>query len=1657
MTNWHMAHKRRKTSPILLYNAGHLTVALLLLEEQERRTTRAEQKHHKQGGRMWKLYLLVCSLSIVYAVTTVDVPPGDLVQPILSHISQPGDFLFQLTAGEYTLDGNLTYTASTPNSIVIQGAGDSTVITVLSPGMLNGLSLIVLRQFTLSHTNTTTVDCGLNFQENNLIIDRVNFTGAHSCSIGQVCHTMNTPCVVQGNDIYANSSTLNVYRGEIYTDYYVNVTLTRCHWTGNGSFLVSTSAGDITLSNSTFSSQYAIQSVISIRCGFGRMSLYNLVFSNIYGSAIWIQGGSTFPLSVLVQNNTFDAVNSADFKWSNPSVIYINYLVADRVDIIDCSFTNNARLTDPYIRYSGIFFIRGSAQHFNVDGGTFFNNTSPHSGTDYAPNYPTIASIHYSRLNFTQNSANAIYQINPFGSFTAEDIDVYTDDQLPAGWAFNMTLGYTNDTKNVILRRVRTAGGTSDSMVLSGLYGNVLLDQVTGIGNNGGRLFYSPATMTSFTVTNSTAGNYVSTGDGGFISLSGVCPFISIRHLTINNTSSASRGGAIFLSSSTPTHFSIEGITVYNSTAQTGGAMAIVSQVGSSFTLSDVSILAASAKSSGGGIYVSGFGDEVVMQNVRVVSSSASYGAGIYIEGSWTNVSVLESVFSGGSATEGGALLIATASEIVQLGGITIDSCSAQQMGGAVSFSGDTDGWIGISFFSQGRYVCMNNTTIDSCASLRGDDTEGEGYSTESTGAAVYINAGATTNVTVTNSVFSNGQSDDSGSIYINSAGSLNIFQSVISNNTANSNGGSIYAVGTSYILLSDTQLNGNMAGSYGGSVDIISKSGGMTVDVIRCVFSENKGQTGGAIYATDSLVVYGKMNLINCTITNNEAGYSGGALYFDTNNGTVYSEGTMWTNNTASQHGAIFYRSASGRSSVIFRSSVIDSNAASITGGIYLAGNMSRLELRDTRLSNNYGATGGALYVSEIPNMSVFYNCTFYGNRATITGGAIDMSSSGGTASVYMYKSVCEKNSAENGGCVYGVGVKQMYIAESNVSHNAGGAMRYGGGLNVLRAVNSSFINNTCSDSGSVFQLTSISSITLLSSLFSLNQAGKQGGAVYISEGAFTSISDSQFINNSAATGGAVYLSGGKTNITNTQCKGNRAQTNGGGLYINAVTSGKRQQTETRINGSELTENTAQNGGGAYIVSTASAVLVDSTSFTKNSAEYGGGIGLNGSVTLSNSQWNGNDAQYGTAIAAFSSGTLIQLNGQTTWLADGISLQLIGVSSVVCDTGSARAQGNQYTCEKQTTSGSGLGAGIIIAIVAASAAVVVIIAIIVTVVVIKRHNMRNRQKHFSFDLSSLDLGNAKKVVIDYNDIRGLVEIGQGGFGVVYSGEWRGAKVAIKQLLSQTVSREQLESFIQEVSLLQSLRSHPNLVMFIGTTIPPDPLSLVTEFCECGSLDGYLQKNPDTPFDVLSKFVIDIARGMLHLHRENIIHRDLAARNILLNSSLVAKVSDFGLSREVSNEEGNKTQSSVGPLKWMSPEALLQREYSSKSDVYSFGITTWEKQIMFKSEPYPGITALQSALNVSNEDMRPIIPEKFDVAMTKLMRKCWSKSPEDRPSFAQIVAWLTGRIGHLEQEIPQSNNSQQVDSHSSLPIPREPNESNGETNYGVLGLPQNLE
>ncbi|OCT90958.1 hypothetical protein XELAEV_18019576mg [Xenopus laevis] len=151
-----------------------------------------------------------------------------------------------------------------------------------------------------------------------------------------------------------------------------------------------------------------------------------------------------------------------------------------------------------------------------------------------------------------------------------------------------------------------------------------------------------------------------------------------------------------------------------------------------------------------------------------------------------------------------------------------------------------------------------------------------------------------------------------------------------------------------------------------------------------------------------------------------------------------------------------------------------------------------------------------------------------------------------------------------------------------------------------------------------------------------------------------------------------------------------------------------------------------------------------------------------------------------------------------------------------------------------------------------------------------------------------------------------------------------------------------------------------------------------------------------------------IASGMRYLSEMSFVHRDLAARNILVNSNLVCKVSDFGLSRFLQEGSTDPTYTScLGgkiPIRWTAPEAIAFRKFTSASDVWGYGIVMWEV-MSFGERPYWDMSN-QDVINAIEQDYRLPAPPDCPTALHQLMLDCWQRDRALRPRFADIVSSL---------------------------------------------------
>ncbi|KAM6936975.1 tyrosine-protein kinase CSK-like [Xenentodon cancila] len=272
--------------------------------------------------------------------------------------------------------------------------------------------------------------------------------------------------------------------------------------------------------------------------------------------------------------------------------------------------------------------------------------------------------------------------------------------------------------------------------------------------------------------------------------------------------------------------------------------------------------------------------------------------------------------------------------------------------------------------------------------------------------------------------------------------------------------------------------------------------------------------------------------------------------------------------------------------------------------------------------------------------------------------------------------------------------------------------------------------------------------------------------------------------------------------------------------------------------------------------------------------------------------------------------------------------------------------------------------------------------------------------------------------------------IGKGEFGDVMVGEYRGTQVAVKCIKNDATA----QAFIAEASVMTQLR-HDNLVQLLGVIVEENgSLFIVTEYMAKGCLVDYLRSRGRTVLggEALLNFALDVCEAMAYLEANNFVHRDLAARNVLVSEDNVAKVSDFGLTKEASSTQDTAKL----PVKWTAPEALrekaqdqfekmplrcvsthsgklvtwmfffsvIQQTFSTKSDVWSYGILLWEIY-SFGRVPYPRIP-LKDVVPRVEKGYKMDCPEGCPEVVYNIMKQCWNLDPSARPSFQMLKEWL---------------------------------------------------
>ena len=234
-------------------------------------------------------------------------------------------------------------------------------------------------------------------------------------------------------------------------------------------------------------------------------------------------------------------------------------------------------------------------------------------------------------------------------------------------------------------------------------------------------------------------------------------------------------------------------------------------------------------------------------------------------------------------------------------------------------------------------------------------------------------------------------------------------------------------------------------------------------------------------------------------------------------------------------------------------------------------------------------------------------------------------------------------------------------------------------------------------------------------------------------------------------------------------------------------------------------------------------------------------------------------------------------------------------------------------------------------------------------------------------------------------------KIGQGGMGSVYLARrpGDGARVVVKFLAEEQAQNPTWRGrFLREARVMEQVQ-HENIVG-VHAVVEADVPYIVMEFVDGSGLDDLLLKRGALPHPDAVRIVRDIARGLAHAHKSNVIHRDIKPANVLLTREGVVKVLDFGLAKSVTTDDGLSMAGQVlGTPHYMAPEQWGDHQVDARADVFALGATLY--QLLTNTLPFQGTTPQQISNRAKKGDFTrpralvPALPEDLELVVLRAL------------------------------------------------------------------------
>ncbi len=252
-------------------------------------------------------------------------------------------------------------------------------------------------------------------------------------------------------------------------------------------------------------------------------------------------------------------------------------------------------------------------------------------------------------------------------------------------------------------------------------------------------------------------------------------------------------------------------------------------------------------------------------------------------------------------------------------------------------------------------------------------------------------------------------------------------------------------------------------------------------------------------------------------------------------------------------------------------------------------------------------------------------------------------------------------------------------------------------------------------------------------------------------------------------------------------------------------------------------------------------------------------------------------------------------------------------------------------------------------------------------------------------------------------------KLGSGGMSTVYLARdetlerWVAAKVLHREISDQP---DQIERFRREARAVAQV-SHPNVVAVIDAGEDGGRPYIVFEYVEGETLKHRIERMGKLPLDEAAAYAIEVGRGLQAAHLRRLVHRDVKPQNVLIDAEGRAKVTDFGIARELESDGLTKTGRVLGTTDYVSPEQAMGHECDARSDIYSLGVLLFEMltgDVPFKAENLVGVAMKHVSERMPNVQKRR--PE-VSSALAAVIERSTEKKPDKRyPDMATMLVDL---------------------------------------------------